>query len=118
MLFQLYDEEIDRRGETPLFKEDGHRASDPDNRCKLYKRHALLLSLAHLYTSMPQQTPGAIFGIDQSAVSRYLAVNRRALEKILPTPKVTTKEIASFCESTAVRKSLPGDGRNGADGDL
>ena len=41
-LLMLYCEEIDRLGKTPLFRDDEYRASDPGNRCKLYKRHALL----------------------------------------------------------------------------
>lgn len=117
-LFELYDEEIDRLGKTPLFKEDEYRKSDQGNRCKLYKRHALLLILTHLYTGLPQQALGAIFGIDQSAVSRYLALNRRVLEKILPTAKTISAAIAKLRESKAVEQFLPGDKRTDASGDL
>ena len=107
-LFGWYDEEIDRLGKTPLFGEDEYRASDPGNRCKLSKRHALLLSLVHLYTGMHQEALGAMFGIDQSAVSRYLALNRRVLERILPTAKTLSKAIAKCRASKAVQKFIPG----------
>ena len=117
-LLKLYDEEIDRLGKTPLFKEDEHRRSDQGNRCKLYKRHALLLSLARHYTGMSQQALGAMFGVDQSAASRYLALNMRVLERILLTPKNISKHITTLRESKAAEQFLPPDKRGGADGDL
>ena len=107
-LLMLYCEEIDRLGKTPLFRDDEYRASDPGNRCKLYKRHALLLSLVHLYTGMHQEALGAMFGIDQSAVSRYLALNRRVLEKILPTAKTLSKAISLCRTKRAVLRFLQG----------
>lgn len=90
-LFELYD--TDRLGQIPMFK-DEYRESDPDNVCKLYKRHALFLILTHFYTGMPLETLGAMFGIDQNVVSKYLALNRQVLERFLPTAKTISKVIS------------------------
>lgn len=90
-LFELYDEEIGRQGKTlPL----EYRESDPGDGGKLYRRHALLLSLAHLHAGAPQPALGAMFCIGQSAVSRYLALNLRVLESILPAAKAISETIA------------------------
>ena len=104
---ELYAEETDRLGKAPLF-ENGCRASGAGSGRRLHKRHALLLSLAHLYAGMHREALGAAFGIDQSAVSRYLALNLRALEEILPTPRIASKKIAKLGESEAIREYLPG----------
>ena len=59
-------------GQMPLFRDDAGRASDPGNRCKLYLRHALLMALIHKKDNLTQGALAAIFGIDQTTVSRYL----------------------------------------------
>lgn len=111
-LSELYDEEIERLGKTPLFRGDELRAADPGNRCKLLRRHALLLDLVHRYTGMHQEALGAMFAIDQSAVSRYLKLDRRVLEKVLPTARTVSKAIAQCRTSEQVQEFIPG-GRDG-----
>ena len=108
----LYDEEIERLGKTPLFRDEGRRASDPGNRCKLRRRHALLLELIRLRTGLSQWALGAIFAVDQSAVSRYLALDRRVLEKVLPTARTISKAIAACRTSKQVQEFIPG-GKDG-----
>ena len=81
-------------GQMPLFRDDAGRISDPGNRCKLYLRHALLMALIHKKDNLTQGALAAIFGIDQSAVSRYLQVMDRMLAEILPTAAKISEEIA------------------------
>ena len=55
-------------GKMPLFYEDESWVSDPENRCKLRLRHALLTTLIHKKDSLTQGTLQALFGVDQSSV--------------------------------------------------
>ena len=106
----LYDEEVERLGKTPLFRDEERRASDPGNRCKLHRRHALLLGLVRRYNGMRQGALGAMFAVDQSAVSRYLALDRRILEKVLPTARTISKAIAACRTPGQVQEFIPGGG--------
>ncbi len=65
---------IRQSGKSPLFRNDETRASDPGNRCKLYPRHALLMSLMYKKGNPTQGALAAFFGIDQATVSRYIDV--------------------------------------------
>ena len=55
---------IRQSGKSPLFRNDETRASDPGNRCKLYPRHALLMSLMYKKGNPTQGALAAFFGID------------------------------------------------------
>ena len=80
-------------GQMPLFRDDAGRISDSGNRCKLYLRHALLMALIHKKDNRTQGALAAIFGIDQTTVSRYLQVMDRMLAEILPTADNISEEI-------------------------
>ncbi len=95
-------------GQMPLFRDDDSRRSDPGNRCKLHLRHALLMALMHKKDNITQGVLGAVFGIDQAAVSRYLKVIDAMLEGILPTADKISKEIAAAPTKEEFKKIVPG----------
>ena len=97
-------------GQMPLFRDDAGRASDPGNRCKLYLRHALLMALIHKKDNPTQGALAAIFGIDQTTVSRYLQVMDRMLAETLPTAEKISEEIASADTKEEFKKMVPGPG--------
>ncbi len=92
----------------PLFRDDDSRRSDPGNRCKLHLRHALLMALMHKKDNITQGVLGAVFGIDQAAVSRYLKVIDAMLEGVLPTADKISKEIAAAPTKEEFKKIVPG----------
>ncbi len=95
-------------GQMPLFRDDDSRRSDPGNRCKLHLRHALLMALMHKKDNITQGVLGAVFGIDQAAVSRYLKVLDAMLEGVLPTADKISKEIAAAPTKEEFKKIVPG----------
>ena len=95
-------------GQMPLFRDDAGRASDPGNRCKLYLRHALLMALIHKKDNLTQEALAAIFGIDQTTVSRYLQVMDRMLAEILPTAAKISEEIAGAKTKEEFKRIVPG----------
>ncbi len=95
-------------GQMPLFRDDDSRRSDPGNRCKLHLRHALLMALMHKKDNITQGVLGAVFGIDQAAVSRYLKVIDAMLEGVLPTADKISKEIAAAPTKEEFKKIVPG----------
>ena len=95
-------------GQMPLFRDDAGRASDPGNRCKLYLRHALLMALIHKKDNLTQGALAAIFGIDQTTVSRYLQVMDRMLAEILPTAAKISEEIAGAKTKEEFKRIVPG----------
>ena len=55
-----------------------------------------------------QEQLAGLFAVDQGSVSRYLKMNKRVMEEVLPTPKNIYKEIAA-CETDEERKKfMPG----------
>ena len=105
-------------GQMLLFRGDDSRKSDPGNRCKLHLRHALLISLMRKKDNIAQGVLGAVFGIDQAAVSRYLKVIDAMLEGVLPTADKISKEIAAAPTKEEFKKIVPGSdgGKIFADG--
>ena len=95
-------------GQMPLFRDDAGRISDPGNRCKLYLRHALLMALIHKKDNPTQEVLVAFFGIDQTAVSRYLPVMDRMLAEILPTADKISEEIAGAKTKEEFKRIVPG----------
>ena len=70
----------------PLIRDDPIRASEPGNRCALHPAYVLLLDLVRKYRNICQDALGVMFGVDQSAVCRYIRVADRMLAAMLPTP--------------------------------
>ena len=120
-----------QHADAPLFVEDKY--ADPGNRCKLHRRHVVLLTLIRLKTNIHQAGLGAMFGVDQSTVSRYLKFSINILLESLATTTVkimqriqkctTIKELKKIIpglilitDATHTRKHRPGDGtsRKGA----
>ena len=95
-------------GQMPLFRDDAGRISDPGNRCRLYLRHALLMALIHKKDNLTQGALAAIFGIDQTTVSRYLQVMDRMLAEILPTAAMISEEIAGAKTKEEFKRIVPG----------
>ena len=95
-------------GQMPLFRDDDSRKSDPGNRCKLHLRHALLMALMHKKDNITQGVLGAVFGIDQAAVSRYLKVIDEMLEGTLPTANSVSGEISAAPTKEEFKKIVPG----------
>ena len=95
-------------GQMPLFRDNASRVSDPGNRCKLYLRHALLMTLVHKKDNPTQGVLGAVFGIDQAAVSRYLKVTDAMLEGTLPTANSVSEEISAAPTKKEFKKIVPG----------
>lgn len=95
-------------GDMPLFRDDGSRASDPGNRCKLHLRHALLMALIRKKDNPTQGTLQAIFGVDQTSVCRYLKVMDQTLAAVLPTARKISEEIASCQTKDEFKKMVPG----------
>ena len=94
--------------QMPLFRDDDSRKSDPGNRCKLHLRHALLMALMHKKDNITQGVLGAVFGIDQAAVSRYLKVTDAMLEGTLPTANSVSEEISAAPTKKEFKKIVPG----------
>ena len=112
LLAELYDEEVERLGKAPLFRDERRRASDPGNRCRLHRRHAPLLGLGRRHAGMPPDTLAVMFAIDEGAASRYLALDRRILERVLPTARTISGAIAGCRTPGQVKEFIPG-GRGG-----
>ena len=98
---------------APLFVEDKY--SDPGNRCKLHRRHTVLLTLMHLRLATPQAALGVLFGIDQSTVSRYLDFSIDVFSELLPTSAKITQKIRK-CNTIKELKKLVPDGTAIVDG--
>ena len=77
----------DRRNNMPLIHDDPLRDGLPGNRCKLEPVQIMLLGLIRQYHNTGEKILGALLGIDQSTVSRYLVPARRILDEILPTAR-------------------------------
>ena len=105
-------------GQMPLFRDNDSRKSDPGNRCKLHLRHALLMALMHKKDNITQGVLGAVFGIDQAAVSRYLKVIDAMLEGTLPTANSVSEEISAASTKEEFKKIVSGSDGGGifADG--
>ena len=112
LLAELYDEEVERLGKAPMFRDEGRRASDPGNRRRLHRRHAPLLGLGRRYAGVPPDTLAVMFAIDGGAASRYLALDRRILERVLPTARTISGAIAACRTPGQVQEFIPG-GRGG-----
>ncbi len=111
-LVPLFNEQIDRTSNTPLFRDGGAGASAPGNRCKLVRRHVVLLT--RIKTGATQGHLAAQFGADQSVVCRYIQVCQPILEAILPTPDKISKEIAGCKTDEERMEFLADDGRGRA----
>ena len=107
-MLERAEEFMKNSGQMPLFRDDDSRKSDPGNRCKLHLRHALLMALMHKKDNITQGVLGAVFGIDQAAVSRYLKVIDAMLEGTLPTADKISKEIAAAPTKEEFKKIVPG----------
>ena len=66
-LVPLFSEQIDRTSNAPLFRDGGAGASAPGNRCKLVRRHVLLLVLTRIKTGATQGHLASQFGVDQAS---------------------------------------------------
>ncbi len=93
-LLGLFVREIKRRREAPLFRDGEAGTAAPGNRCSLERRHALLLTFMRRKTDMTQGQLAALFGVDQSAVCRYLALCEPILEGILSRIRAGAKKPA------------------------
>lgn len=102
-------EKIKNTEDAPLFAIPGHRESDPGTRRLLPLKIALVMNLYHMYTNCTQQHLSALFGIDQSTVSRYQCVLNKRLCEILPTPDWTTQAIAGALTYSELQEILQGD---------
>lgn len=102
-------EKIKDTADAPLFAIPGHRESDPGTRRLLPLKIALIMNLYHMYTNCTQQHLAALFGIDQSTVSRYQGVLNKRLCEILPTPDWATQTIAGALTYPEMQKILQGD---------
>ena len=112
-MLDMFIDEIERKRQTPLFRDGGTGISDPGNRCKLDRRHALLLTLMRHRTGMTQEQLAAMYGAVQSAVCQYLKLCGPILERILPTPKKITRETAACRTAKELKEFIPG--RNGGE---
>ncbi len=109
--------------ETPLFRENDSLKDMPRRRRTLSYADALLLTLMHMRTGLPQGALATNFMIDQSTVSRYLAFITASLEATIATPdnishlirKTPGHIIRQFVSPRAVqdRRDAHGDGLPG-----
>ena len=72
---------------VPLIRDDLLRASEPGNRCALHPVYVLMLDLARKYRNICQDHLALMFGVDQSAVCKYIRHADRILAAMLPTPR-------------------------------
>ena len=85
---------IKQDNESLLFRDNDNRSSDPGNRCKLSIRQALLMILMYKKGTVAQGYLASLFGVDQSAISRYIKVMDPMLSIALPTANNISKEIS------------------------
>ncbi len=102
----MYNESPGRvdRMRMPLMHDDPVRATEPGNRCKPRPVHILRMALTRKYGATEQAFLASLFGVDQSAVCRYIRLADRVLKEVLPAPKKTSLR---YCGRWAVWKSLP-----------
>ena len=103
-----YVEAIERMRMTPLFRNCASTASARGNGRNLECEHALHLSLIRIKATMTQGELAGLFGVDQSAVCRYLELNERVTGEVLPTPENTSREIAACKTDEERKKFMPG----------
>ena len=115
-----FDERVSQRNLGRLFRDDDLRASDPRTRSKLYIRHALLMSLLHKKEGIAEAMLGALFGIGQGTVSRYIKTTNSVLAEILPTARNLTSIIREIYKkrNNADAKPEPADGKDKQDDDI
>ena len=91
--------------------------SDPGTRSKLYIRHALLMSLLHKKEGITEALLGALFGIYQGTVSRYLKTTNSVLTEILSTARNLIGIIREMYKkrSNTDAKPEPADDKNKQD---
>ena len=99
---------IKMTGDTPHFRDDGERSQESGNRCKLYVRHFLLMTLVRKAHNLGQRELGAFFGIDQSNVSRYLGFALKYDDKLYPTPDNITNYISNIRSREEFKEIVPG----------
>ena len=75
----------DHENDVPKFYKSAKCAGESGNRCLLSHRHVLLMVLIHYKDDPTQNSLEALFGVDQTTISRYLKLAKRALSEILPT---------------------------------
>ena len=103
-----YVEAIERAGTTPPFRNCASTASARGNGRKLEYEHAMYLSLMRIKAGLTQEKLACLFGVDQSAVCRYLKLNERVMAEMPPTPKNISKQTAG-CKTDGERKKfMPG----------
>ena len=108
LLLVNYIEAIERMRMTPLFRNCASTASARGNRCKLDYERLLYLSLIHIKATLSQDQLAGMFGVDQSAICRYLKLNERVMDEVLPTPKNISREIAACKTDEERKKFMPG----------
>ena len=108
LVVAYYTEAIERMNKTPLFRNCASTASARGNRCKLEYEHAVYLSLMRIKADPTQEQLSGLFAVDQGSVSRYLKMNERVMEEVLPTPKNISKEIAACKTDEERKKFMPG----------
>ena len=87
-----------------LFWDDENRKSDPGNRCRLYIRYLLLLSIAHKKGGYTEDELGALFLVGQNTVYKYLRLANAALADVLPTANNLTEIIRGVHNMMGLRK--------------
>lgn len=100
-IIELYED-------VPHFRDDDDRSSDSGNQSKLYVRHFLLLSLIRLAHNWTQEELGVFFGINQSTVSRYLALANKYADLLYPTPNDLTGYIRTTKSRAEFKEIVPG----------
>ncbi len=102
-LLDEFSTAIKKRSDAPLFFED---RVDPGNRCKLHKRHVLLLELMKKRLGLSQYGLMIFFGVNQSTISRYHKFANSVLAEILPTAEKITKLIQKNAPGT-IKELVP-----------
>ena len=104
-IYDLFKEKCEKSDNVPLFAED--KKSSPGNRCALNKKSVLLLSLLHKKENITQDILEVLFGVNQSAISRYLKFADSILPDILPTAAKITKRIKNAETAEEFEKIVP-----------
>lgn len=106
-LLACIEDDMRKSQEAPLVRNgvDPERASQRGNRCILDTEHMLQMVLQHMWTGCAQDALQGAFGVDQSTVSRNIALMRGTLARSqnVPTDKVITKEIADLPKDKAIK---------------